>query len=251
MTSRATIAVVDDDPEIRALVARLLRAEGYAVTQASDGAALTTLLARDPPDLLVLDIMMPGEDGLSICRRLRKTTAIPILMLTAKGDEIDRVIGLELGADDYLVKPFGPRELLARIRAVLRRVATHATPLRARIMVFDGLIVDLDRRKVTDGLDGPPLALTDGEFDLLACFLHRPLRVLSRDQITDWLRGRGLDPFERSVDMRVSRLRRKLEDARPGAGLIGTVRNGGYLLTAPVSSGDRPAEETPPRDAHP
>ncbi len=159
--------------------------------------------------------------------------ALPILMLTAKSDEIDRVVGLEMGADDYLVKPFGPRELLARVRAVLRRGNAQPLSPPSRRFVFDRFVIDLDARQLTDG-DGGGLMLTSAEFDLLACFVQRPRRVLTRDQILDWIRGRAADPFDRTVDMLVSRLRKKLETASPGSKLISTVRNGGYLFTAPV-----------------
>jgi len=230
-----TILIVDDDADIRRLVAEFLTREGMLVEQAADGAAMDTVLARCRPDLIVLDLMMPGEDGLSICRRLRASGGPPILMLTAKSDEIDRVVGLEMGADDYLVKPFGPRELLARIRAVLRRVSERSVTPPARRYAFDRFIIDLDARQLVDA-DGRPVALTSGEFDLLACFIQRPRRVLSRDQILDHLRGRGAEPFDRTVDMLVSRLRRKLGAAEADGDLISTVRNAGYLFTATVQA---------------
>ena len=191
-------------------------------------------LARRRPDLVVLDLMIPGEDGLSICRRLRRAGGPAILMLTDKSDEIARVVGLEMGADDYLVKPFGPRELLARIRAVLRRVSERSgAGASSRRFAFDRFVIDLDARQLTEEA-GAPVSLTSGEFDLLACLVERPRRVLSRDQILDRMRGRGAEPFDRTVDMLVSRLRRKLAVASPGAELIGTVRNGGYLFTPTV-----------------
>lgn len=229
-----TILVVDDDAEIRQLVGDLLRREGYAVETAEDAAAMDLLMARHLPDLVILDLMMPGEDGLSVCRRLSASQpALPLLMLTAKSDETDRVVGLELGADDYLVKPFGPRELLARVRALLRRAALRTERPPGRRYAFDRFVVDLDARQVE--VEGAGLlGLTSGEFDLLSCFVLRPRRVLSRDQILDWTHGRSADPFDRTVDLLVSRLRRKLETASPDSHLISTVRNGGYLLTAPV-----------------
>ena len=228
----ATILIVEDDPDIRRLVGDLLGREGFAVEAAEDGAAMDAVLARSRPDLIILDLMLPGEDGLSICRRLRGHDAIPILMLSAKSDEIDRVVGLEMGADDYLVKPFGPRELLARVRAVLRRGPAPGTRQANRRFAFDRFVIDLDARQLT--LGDEPVVLTSAEFDLLACFVQHPRRVLSRDQILDWTRGRTADPFDRTVDMLTSRLRKKLETASPGAGLITTVRNGGYLFTPPV-----------------
>ncbi|MEO0821709.1 MAG: response regulator transcription factor [Pseudomonadota bacterium] len=234
--ARPLILVVDDDPDIRQLVAEFLSKEGLEVEEAADGEAMDAVLARRRPDLVVLDLMLPREDGLSICRRLRAGNGPAILMLTAKSDEIDRVVGLEMGADDYLVKPFGPRELLARIRAVLRRISDRpATEAPSRRFAFDRFVIDLDARQLVDQ-EGTALSLTSGEFDLLACFVQRPRRVLSRDQILDQLRGRGAEPFDRTVDMLVSRLRRKLDGASPGTQLISTVRNGGYLFTAPVKA---------------
>ena len=228
----ATILIVEDDPDIRRLVGDLLGREGFAVETAEDATAMDAALARIRPDLVILDLMLPGEDGLSICRRLRAQDAIPILMLSAKSDEIDRVVGLEMGADDYLVKPFGPRELLARVRAVLRRGQVPASRTANRRYGFDIFVIDLDARQLT----GPNVAitLTSAEFDLLACFVQRPRRVLSRDQILDWIHGRSAEPFDRTVDMLISRLRKKLETASPGSGLITTVRNGGYLFTPHV-----------------
>ncbi|MCF3641289.1 response regulator [Rhizobium sp. TRM95111] len=232
-TSDQTILVVDDDGEIRRLIGDMLRREGYDVELAEDAAQMDAVRARTPVDLLVLDLMLPGEDGLSICRRLRGEDDLPILMLTAKGDETDRVVGLEIGADDYLVKPFAPRELLARIRALLRRAGTQRKDAPSRRFAFDRFVIDLDSRTVTDET-GVPVALTSGEFDLLACFVARPRRVLSRDQILDWTHGRLANPFDRTVDLQVSRLRRKLQSVSSEATLITTVRNNGYLLTVPV-----------------
>lgn len=224
------ILIVDDDPEIRRLVCDFLRREGFDAAGAADANQMDGVLARLRPDLLILDLMLPGEDGLSICRRIRAHDTLPILMLTAKSDEIDRVVGLEMGADDYLVKPFGPRELLARVRAVLRRTAIRSFAQPSRRLAFDRFIMDLDARQLIDG-NGVILSLTSGEFDLLSCFVQRPRRVLSRDQILDWTRGHGADPLDRTVDMLVSRLRRKLDAASPGSNLISTVRSGGYLFT--------------------
>lgn len=229
----ATVLIVEDDVEIRQLVSDLMQQEGFRVEAAEDAAAMDAILARTRPDIMILDLMLPGEDGLSVCRRLRAQAGLPILMLTAKSDEIDRVVGLELGADDYLVKPFGPRELLARVRAVLRRGNTRPATPPDRRFSFDAFLIDLDARQLT-GLRNAPIMLTSAEFDLLACFVKRPRRVLTRDQILDSTRGRNADPFDRTVDMLISRLRRKLEAASPGSNLITTVRNGGYLLTAHV-----------------
>ncbi|MBB4104444.1 two-component system OmpR family response regulator [Rhizobium borbori] len=228
-----TILVVDDDAEIRRLVGDFLGREGFAVELAEDGRGMDDVLSRLQPDLIVLDLMLPGEDGLSICRRLRAGGDVPILMLTAKGDETDRVVGLEIGADDYVVKPFGPRELLARIRALLRRASTRPAQAVTRRFAFDRFVADLDARQLTSE-DGELVPLTSAEFELLACFVLRPRRVLSRDQILDWTHGRNADPFDRTVDILVSRLRKKLDGLGSGANLINTIRNGGYLLTVPV-----------------
>jgi two-component system OmpR family response regulator len=233
MPAPATILIVEDDPEIRQLVGNLMRTEGFSVEAAEDARQMDEILSRRRPDLVVLDLMLPGEDGLSVCRRLRAHDNLPILMLTAKSDEIDRVVGLEMGADDYLVKPFGPRELLARVRAVLRRGSSPLPVTQKRRFSFGNFAIDLDAREVVD--DGNRLiALTAAEFDLLACFIQHPRRVLTREQILSWTRGRMADPFDRTVDMLISRLRRKLDAASPATKLITTVRNGGYLFTAHV-----------------
>lgn len=203
------------------------------VELAEDGQEMDRVLERLVPDLVVLDLMLPGEDGLSICRRLRATGDMPILMLTAKGDETDRVVGLEIGADDYVVKPFGSRELLARIRALLRRSTPRPVQAMTRRFAFDRFIADLDARQLMTET-GEFVSLTSAEFELLSCFVIRPRRVLSRDQILDWTHGRSADPFDRTVDILVSRLRKKLDALSPGCNLINTIRNGGYLLTVPV-----------------
>ena len=232
-TLAKTILLIDDDEEIRRLTADLLGREGFVVELAADGREMDRVMERVQPDLVVLDLMLPGEDGLSICRRLRNSGNMPILMLTAKSDETDRVVGLEIGADDYVVKPFGPRELLARIRALLRRATASPAQVTTRRFAFEGFVIDLDARQLL-GAGGDLIALTSAEFDLLSCFVLRPRRVLSRDQILDWTHGRSADPFDRTVDILVSRLRKKLDALNPGCNLINTVRNGGYLLTVPV-----------------
>lgn len=228
------LLMVEDDPEISRLVADFMTREGFEIDLAASAAEMDALLARRRPDLVILDLMLPGEDGLSICRRLRLADTIPIIMLTAKSDEIDRVVGLEMGADDYLVKPFGPRELLARVRAVLRRGNQLAQPRANRRLGFANVVVDLDARSLEVADSGRPIALTSAEFDLLACFVQHPRRVLTRDQIMDFTRGRGFEPYDRTVDMVVSRLRRKLATAGVETTCISTVRNGGYLMTLPV-----------------
>jgi two-component system OmpR family response regulator len=231
---KPTILIVEDDPEIRRLVRDFLVQEGYDVEIAEDAKAMDMVLQRVRPDLMILDLMLPGEDGLAICRRLRSSDPIPILMLTAKSDEIDRVVGLEMGADDYLAKPFSSRELLARARAIMRRTQPTAPQTQNRRYRFDAFVIDIDARGLSVGENGA-VTLTSGEFELLICFVQRPRRVLTRDQILDWTRGRSADPFDRTVDMLISRLRRKLDAASPGSNLINTVRNGGYLFTAHVS----------------
>ncbi|MEM9212649.1 MAG: response regulator [Pseudomonadota bacterium] len=228
------ILLVDDDPGIRDLLGDFLKKEGFLLEIASDAMEMDAKLSRIRPDLIILDLMLPGEDGLSICRRLSREGAPPIIMLTAKNDEIDRILGLEIGADDYVAKPFAPRELLARIRAVLRRSNAPKSSTNNQRLSFDRFIIDIDARQLF-GRDDTRIALTSGEFDLLTCFVQRPKRVLSRDQILDALRGRGAEPFDRTVDMLVSRLRRKLTSNGAQPDLISTVRNAGYLMTSAVT----------------
>ena len=237
------ILVVDDDHEIRDLLARFLAKHGLKVSTARDGAEMMELLDAHGVDLVVLDLMMPGEDGLSLTRRLRAQGAmVPIIMLTAMGEDTDRIVGLEVGADDYLPKPFNPRELLARIKAVLRRFPTDGdtgegaapAPLPGghRLGFFDW-VLDMATRDLTDPA-GVILTLSAGEFDLLRAFVEHPRRVLSRDQLLDLARGRQAIPFDRSIDIQVSRLRRKLQDDPKEPQLIKTVRGGGYLFTPEV-----------------
>lgn len=235
MTSpnEALILLIEDDEEIRQLVEDLLEREGFRVETAENGEAATARLTRQRPDLVILDLMLPGEDGLSICRRIRIGGNLPILMLTAKSDPIDRVVGLEMGADDYLTKPFNPRELLARVRAILRRSRGDQTAVSSRRYTFEGFVIDLDTRTLSTETD-EPVVLTSAEFDLLACFIVRPRRVLSRDQLLDWTRGRTADPLDRTIDMSISRLRKKIEAVRPNVNLITTIRNNGYLFVPAV-----------------
>lgn len=231
--AKKTVLIVDDDPEVRRLVAGFLKVEDFEVELAADGREMDGILERVQPDLVILDLMLPGEDGLSICRRLRTDRHVPILLLSAKGDETDRVVGLEIGADDYVVKPFSPRELLARIRALLRRSSLQQAPTYTRRFAFEGFLADLDARQLQTE-DGELVSLTSAEFELLSCFVLRSRRVLSRDQILEWTHRRVGDPLDRTVDILVSRLRKKLEALKPGSNLISTVRNGGYLFTAIV-----------------
>ncbi len=230
------VLIVDDDREIRDLLARFLDKHGLRVTTAADGRDMHRVLDDSRIDLIVLDLMLPGEDGLSLCRNLRAKSRIPIIMLTAMGEETDRIVGLEMGADDYLAKPFNPRELLARIKAVLRR-AEH-TPSTApvdggTVLEFAGWTLDLERRELQRA-DGVMVPLSGGEFELLAAFATHPGRVLSRDQLLDLARGREAQPFDRSIDVQVSRLRRKIEAEPQNPTLIKTVRNGGYNFTPTV-----------------
>ncbi|HET6521029.1 MAG TPA: response regulator [Geminicoccaceae bacterium] len=228
------ILIVDDDREIRDLLARFLGKHGYRVDVAADGRAMARALEAGRFDLIVLDLMLPGEDGLSLCRRLRATSSLPVIMLTAMGEETDRIVGLEMGADDYLPKPFNPRELLARIKAVLRRAGTAGRADEVgRTLAFEGWRLDLARRELR-APDGVLVPLTGGEFDLLVAFAERPRRVLTRDQLLDLTRGRAAAPFERSIDVQLSRLRRKIEPDPRQPELIKTVRGGGYMFTAEV-----------------
>ncbi len=225
------ILVVEDDRALRELLCDHLTAAGFMVATAENGVALDRELTRFQPDLVILDVMLPGEDGLSICRRLRDRHPFPILMLTARGDEVDRILGLEFGADDYVTKPFSSRELVARIRAILRR-GSRVSDGESRV-AFQGWILDLGARSVLSP-SGVLVDLTTGEFDVLACLATRPFRVLSRDQIMDLTRADPAAAFDRAVDIVVSRLRRKLTEAGAPPHLIKTVRNGGYMFASPV-----------------
>jgi two-component system OmpR family response regulator len=230
------LLVVDDDREIRDLVSRFLTRHGYRVTAARDGREMKQALADWGIDLIVLDLMLPGTDGLTLCRELRASSKIPVIMLTAMGEEIDRIIGLEMGADDYLPKPFNPRELLARIKAVLRRTEQPSRMPegeRTSLIRFEDWEFDIATRSLK-GADGVAVDLTAGEFELLQTFALHPQRVLSRDQILDMTQGRSTAPFDRSVDVQVGRLRRKIEADPANPLLIKTVRGGGYIFTPSV-----------------
>jgi two-component system OmpR family response regulator len=232
------ILIVDDHREIRDLVSRALTKEGFRVNVAADGRAMHKVMADSRIDLILLDLMLPGEDGLSLCRALRAESNIPIIMLTAKGDEVDRVIGLEMGADDYLPKPFGSRELVARIKAVLRRshekAATAGPAQRPKRYHFDRWRLDTGTRDLLRD-DGVTVPLSTGEYDLLLALVERPQRVLSRDQLLDLARGRAANAFDRSVDTQISRLRKKLELDPGEPKIIKTVWGGGYTFTPAVS----------------
>lgn len=223
------VLIVDDDPALRELLHAYLSGNGFRVAAVGDGEAMRGLLASGLPDAIVMDLMLPGEDGLALTRAIRRQSSLPILMLSARGEEMDRVIGLEVGADDYLAKPFGPRELLARLRALLRRgqgVASAATA-GARPS-FGPYVLDLQGRRLLR--DHAEVVLTSAEFSLLAAFLARPNRVLSRDTLVDLLKGYERDPFDRSIDIRVTRLRRKIEADPAAPAYIRTVRGEGYLF---------------------
>ena len=228
------IAVVEDDPELGPLISNLLSREGYEVALARDGAEFDAAMAQTAPDLVVLDLMLPGEDGLSICRRLRVQGTVPIIMLTAKSDEVDRIVGLELGADDYVSKPFAPRELVARIRAVLRRTGEGKKADRSSL-TCGPFRADLAAMTLTR--EGLEIRLTSGEFALLRAFLLHPGRVLSRDWLMEHSQSRSSDAFDRTVDVQIGRLRAKLESDPRAPTIIKTVRNAGYLFALPVSRG--------------
>ncbi len=237
MEREAHILVVDDDAQVRQLIARFLRDNGYHTSAARDGREMREALAVNAVDLIVLDLMLPGVSGLELCRELRAASAIPIIMLTAKGDETDRIVGLELGADDYIAKPFNPRELLARVRAVLRRAAAKHHPEQAigdRFIAFAGYTLDTQRREVTSP-EGAAIDLSGGEYDLLLAFIEHSNRVLSRDHLLELSRNRSAEPFDRSIDVQVSRLRRKLDTGDSSPALIKTVRGAGYIFTPTVT----------------
>lgn len=224
------VLVVDDDPGLRTLLQAYLGESGFAVETAHDGEAMWRALARGLPDVIVLDLMLPGEDGLSLARRLRSQSNLPILMLSARGEEVDRVVGLEMGADDYLAKPFSPRELLARLRALLRRsqaAAAEAVPA-GDVVQFGPYRLDLAGHRLTR--EGVEVKLSAAEFALLRVFVEHPLRVLSRDFLIDTLKGYERDPFDRSIDTRVTRLRRKIEPNPAEPVYVRTVRGEGYLF---------------------
>ena len=233
------ILVVDDDPQIRLLVARFLQRYGYQVTGAPDGRVMRDVLTHTAIDLIVLDLMLPGRSGVELCRDVRVTSQVPIVMLTARSEESDRIMGLEGGADDYVTKPFSPRELLARIRAVLRRsrAARDLAEVRPNEAVsFDGWHVDLRRRELVSP-SGTLIDLSTGEFDLLVTFVEHANRVLSREALMQFAKARTSDdPFDRTIDVQISRLRRKLEADAGGGQLIKTVRGAGYIFTSQVNS---------------
>ncbi len=236
-TPTTHILVVDDDRDIRTLLAEYLDGNGFRTFTASSGNEMRKVLDETRIDLIALDLTLPGEDGLTLCRNLRAQSSLPVIMLTARGEPLDRILGLEMGADDYLAKPFEPRELFVRIRSVLRR--TNALPpnmmsAEARAMVFDDWRLDLLARHLVTA-DGTVVALSGAEFRLLKVFLEHPNRVLNRDQLLELTHGREADPFDRSVDIQISRLRQKLGDDARTPRILKTVRNEGYVLAAAVT----------------
>lgn len=236
MDAPPTILVVDDDPDICKLLADYLSGNGYQTLHAEHGRAMWHVLEQHHVDLVVLDLNLPGEDGLSLCRKLRSRSAIPVVMLTAKGEALDRILGLEMGADDYLPKPCEPRELLARIRSVLRRsalVTEYSLVEKAQRILFSGWTFDLIARHLVRS-DGMLVMLSAAEFRLLRVFLEHANEVLNRDQLISLAHGRGGDALDRSVDLQISRLRSKLGEEARVPKIIKTVRNGGYILAAKV-----------------
>ncbi|PKM45094.1 MAG: two-component system response regulator OmpR [Gammaproteobacteria bacterium HGW-Gammaproteobacteria-1] len=222
------VLVVDDDAALRGLLTRYLSENGYAVTAVADGVEMAAAMAQQKPDLVILDLMLPGEDGFALARHLRSDGDIPIVMLSARGEDIDRIVGLEIGADDYLPKPFNPRELLARIRAVLRRQRPPAAPAPHAAFCFGPYRLEAERHRLLRG--GEEVALTTGEFALLRVFAEHPNRVLERDVLLERLKGYERNPFDRSIDVRVNRLRRKIETDPANPRYIRTVWGEGYMF---------------------
>ena len=242
MNSTPSILVVDDDPQIRELTAQLLNSNGLTAVTASCTEDAEAVLASSTIDLIVLDLMMPGEDGRQFCQRLRQSSKIPIIMLTAMRDDIDRIVGLEMGADDYVTKPFTPLELVARIKAVLRRVSGSLQiedGVATKQYSFGDLILDVDRRQL-QRTDETIVDLTSGEFALLLILIEARPRVLSRDQLLDLTRGASSNPFDRSIDTHISRLRKKIEPEAHRSSYIKTVRNLGYAFAGKVTTHTTP-----------
>jgi DNA-binding response OmpR family regulator len=235
MVEQSHIIVVDDEPEIRTMLADYLGHAGFMVRAAEDGVAMRSILAEQPADLVILDINMPGEDGLSLARFLRANTDVGIVMLTAAGEVVDRVVGLEIGADDYIAKPVDLRELLARIRAVLRRLRVapaerpSVEPASATMVQIGACQLDLEAHRLYDA-DGQEVPITSMEFDLLKAFVEHPNRVLSRDQLLDLAHNKDWEPFDRSIDIRIARLRRKIEADPSKPQVVKTVRGAGYIF---------------------
>jgi two-component system OmpR family response regulator len=238
MTAQEHLLFVDDDAEIRDLLRTYFQENGYRVTVAADGKAMWAAVKTGQPDLIVLDLMLPGEDGLSLCRTLRARFDVPIIMLTARGEDTDRIVGLEVGADDYLPKPFNPRELLARVKSVLRRAKSLPANLRrdeVRLFRFAGWTLEVATRNLTSP-EGVVIALSGTDFKLLRVLLDHAGRVLTRDQLIDLMLSRDAGPFDRALDVQVSRLRHRLGDDAKEPALIKTVRGQGYVFAARVEA---------------
>ncbi|MGZ8230261.1 MAG: response regulator [Burkholderiales bacterium] len=236
MSTPDHVLIVDDDAEIRTLLSTYLERNGYRVSAAADGKAMWAALEKKKADIIVLDVMMPGDDGLTLCRNVRARSSVPIIMLTARGEETDRIVGLEMGADDYLAKPFNPRELLARIKSVLRRsrmLPENLEPEDVHVIRFAGWTLDVDARNLISPAS-VVVPLSGVEFRLLRVFLSHPNRVLTRDQLIDLMMSREAGPFDRAIDVQVSRLRHRLGDDAKEPTLIKTVRGAGYVLAAQV-----------------
>ncbi|MES2072459.1 MAG: response regulator [Pseudomonadota bacterium] len=238
MDTPTKILIVDDDRDIRSLLADYLNGNGYDTMAAADGIAMWSMLDEQHVDLVVLDLNLPGDDGLTLCRNLRAKSSVPVIMLTARGEPLDRILGLEMGADDYLPKPFEPRELLARIRSVLRRTQTsslNANGEQVQKLKFADWTLDLTARHLISP-EGMVIALSGAEFRMLGIFLDHPNRILNRDQLLNMTHGRDADPFDRSIDIQISRLRQKLREDARSPQIIKTVRNGGYVLSVAVTA---------------
>jgi two-component system OmpR family response regulator len=236
METLSRIAVVEDDPEISRMMVSFMTDHGFDVSSARSGRDLDRVMSSGKIDCVILDVGLPGEDGLSICRRLRGKSSVPIIMVTARGTETDRIVGLELGADDYLPKPFNPRELVARVKAVIRRSSApqSASAPTPQTLMFEGWRLDMARRQLFDP-SGAPRSLTSGEFNVLALFCMHSRKVLSRDDLLELLHGRAAAVFDRSIDVQISRLRRKIETNLKEPSFIKTIRYGGYFFTPEVT----------------
>lgn len=238
MENLKNILVVDDDREIRDLLSQFLAQHGYRTTVAANGRDMESMLKKQKIDLIILDIMMPGKSGMTLCQELRQTSNIPIIMLTAVTDDVDRILGLEMGADDYMSKPFNPRELLARVKAIFRRSSGEPEKVMfgvtQEIFHFAGWTLDKAKRRLTSP-DQVEITVSSGEYDLLVAFLDRPQQVLSRDLLLDITKNREAGPFDRSIDIQISRIRHKIEHDPKSPQLIKTVRGGGYVLTSTVT----------------
>lgn len=234
MVANKRVLVVDDDQEIRELLDEYLTKHNYDVTLAAEGEEMKQKLNEAYPDLILLDVMMPGDDGFTLCQHIRKSSNVPIIMLTAVSDEMDQIIGLEIGADDYIAKPFSPRQLIARIKALLRRTQNSNEPTQAQVIRFGNWRLDTMTQKLTDVNCGATYELTGSDFNLLMLFLKRPNEILDRDTISTGTRGREMLPHERGIDVQLSRLRQRLGDKGSHPKFIKTIRGTGYIFIAEV-----------------